>query len=372
MAGDVVGGEARLPLLEWEGLWYRPDPPRAEHARLEGVRARQGGASLDEALRLCRGLETGGERKGHPCDAAVADALRSLVYAAHLGDPGGSALTGEDPSRRHDFGPDPWSLPEEVLGPGIAWHVRGSLLGLEVALAPLALRRLAGDELPDRPPALDPEHRRTLAVPAALMNDADLLATGTEAVASAVDRGRRRVDALRRGDETFDAVAESAGLEPWRAQSLAWLLRHDAGGCDTFFSLGELAHLGGVDRRRADAWGVADPRVAGLLPRLPAPAPGDETQGRPPQAALAAGFTDLPLRVAVHLAERGLPASLAPAMVRTLLPDLLAEARPVAADDRLALDAWVRQQSRERLDDVVASLAGGGPLQPAPAPQEAR
>ena len=55
-------------------------------------------------------------------------------------------------------------------------------------------------------------------------------------------------------------------------------------------------------------------------------------------------------------------------MVATLLPDLLGEARPVAADDRLGLDAWVRALPRERLDDAVASLAGRGPLQPAPAP----
>jgi hypothetical protein len=76
--------------------------------------------------------------------------------------------------------------------------------------------------------------------------------------------------------------------------------------------------------------------------------------------------------VAQHLSERRLPACLAPALVSTLLPDLFAEARPVAADDRLGLDAWVRAQPRERLDDAVASLAGRGPLQPAPGDGGAR
>jgi hypothetical protein len=71
--------------------------------------------------------------------------------------------------------------------------------------------------------------------------------------------------------------------------------------------------------------------------------------------------------VAAHLAYRRLPASLAPAVVSTLLPDLFAEARPVAPDDRLGLDAWVRALPRERLDDAVASLVGRGLLPPAPA-----
>jgi hypothetical protein len=58
--------------------------------------------------------------------------------------------------------------------------------------------------------------------------------------------------------------------------------------------------------------------------------------------------------------------------VATLLPDLFAEARPVAPDDRLGLDAWVRALGRERLDDSVASLVGRGPLQPAALPGVAR
>jgi hypothetical protein len=75
---------------------------------------------------------------------------------------------------------------------------------------------------------------------------------------------------------------------------------------------------------------------------------------------------DLQLRVAVHLSERRLPASLAPALVAAVLPDLLAEARPLRPDDRLGLEAWVRALPRERLDDAVAALAGMGTLQPAP------
>ena len=45
---------------------------------------------------------------------------------------------------------------------------------------------------------------------------------------------------------------------------------------------------------------------------------------------------------------------------------------PLGSDDRLGLDAWVRAQGRERLDDAVASLVGRGPLQPAPTQVGAR
>jgi hypothetical protein len=112
---------------------------------------------------------------------------------------------------------------------------------------------------------------------------------------------------------------------------------------------------------------VEDEIVSGLRLRLPRVAPTDLTAGLPPEPAVARAFVDLGLRVASHLAERGLPASLAPFVSATLLPDLLGEARPLAPDDRLGLDAWVRALPRERLDDAVAALAGRGPLQPAPA-----
>ena len=68
--------------------------------------------------------------------------------------------------------------------------------------------------------------------------------------------------------------------------------------------------------------------------------------------------------MAVFLSERRLPARLAPALVRRLLPAVLDRARPVAADDRLALEDEVRRIGDDAVEDAVASLAGAGPLQP--------
>jgi hypothetical protein len=364
MAGEVVGRTEGLPVFGWEGLWYRADAERAELARLERVRARQGAIPLAAALRACASGSGGDE----PCGAALGPALTSIVYAAHLGDPDGPALAGEDPSIRHDFGSEPWALPEEVSGPGVPWHARGSLLGLERALATLSLHGLAGDALPEEPPVLDLEHRRRLAASVGLVNPRKLADEDRDALAVAMEAGRRRVASLGGDAAAIEGVGRDAGLDPWRVRALEWLLRHEPSARDAFFSLGELLDLGAPGRPEWSAWGVGDEIGAGLGLRLPRTLPTDETSGLPPEPAVARSFVDLGLRVARHLSERRLPAALAPSVAAAVLPELLAEARPVAADDRLGLDAWVRALPGERLDDAVASLVGTGPLLPAPAP----
>ncbi len=369
MAGDRAEGKEALAPFDWEGLWYRADAGRGELVRLERVRARQGNVPLAVALDACRAPAGKGRDR---CAAALGPALTSLVYAAHVGDPEGPALAGEDPSLRHDFGAAPWALPEEVIGSGTPWHVHGSLLGLEQALARLSLHRLAGQELPDAPPVLDFRDRKELAAAAAVFNPRDLAEADRDALAAAVGEGRRRAAALRAGSPEIEAVGRDAGLDPWRVRALEWLLEHEPAAAGTFFSLGELLHLGAPRGERWDVWGVADDLASGLRPRLPRAIPLDEASGRTPGPAVAEGFCDLGLRVAVHLAERRLPASLAPALVGTLLTGLFEEARPVAPDDRLGLDAWVREQKAERFDDAVASLAGRGILRPASAPGGAR
>lgn len=356
------------PLVAWEGLFYEVLPERAELRRLEAVRRRQRGRSLAAALRGCRESATGRQ----PCDAALGEVLTSIVYAAHLGEPDGPALRGEDPARRHAFLPDAWALPIEVSGPGVAWHVEGSLLGLETALARLSLHRLDADQLPERPPVIDATQRSELAISAGLLNPVQPSDADRDTLAAAVAAGRRRVLTLAATGAGLAAAERDAALDPWRARALEWLLAHDRAALPAFFSLGELARLGAPEGGEWDAWGAADLTLAGLRLRLPSPGPLDQDVGGRPEPALARGFVDLAFRVALHLSERRLPARLSGAMVATLLPDLFLEARPLAPDDRLGLDAWVREQPAERLDDAVASLVGRGPLQPVVAPAGAR
>ena len=196
--GRRPGGRARATRpFEWEGLWYGPTPAVREFTRLERVRSRQGSGGLSEALLVCHSAAA---KKPDPCAAALGEALVSLAYAAAIGEPDGPALAGSDPSLRHDFGAEPWALPDEVVGPGEPRHVRGSLLGLERALARLFLDGLAGDALPVAPPVIDAVQRRSLAVSAVLSNPRDLTDADRDAISAAIESGRARVAALRAGD----------------------------------------------------------------------------------------------------------------------------------------------------------------------------
>ena len=141
MAG-VRPTEKRTQVVEWEGRRYHVNAARGEELRLHRVRQRQGGASLLTALQSAQQTKKpGGER-------TLADTLTSILYAASLGDPDGPALAAGNIALRHDLGAGgvmgprySWRLPTEGHT-AKGWRVSGSLLGLDVALARLSLRRL--------------------------------------------------------------------------------------------------------------------------------------------------------------------------------------------------------------------------------------
>ena len=133
-------------------------------------------------------------------------ALLALVYAPALGDPEGPVTLGPDIVQRHDFGGarSPWDAssrgrrPSSAAGTGAPWHVAGSLLGLDLALARSALRRMSADEMPP--------------VPTINLNDQLTLARTAVALATRVrfdDADARRIGAaIARGRR---AGAEAAG-----------------------------------------------------------------------------------------------------------------------------------------------------------------
>ena len=124
--------------------------------------------------------------------------------------------------------------------------------------------------------------------------------------------------------------------------------------------------------RRRVAAGTAGarpiPTLSGLRCDCRHPRPLDDSSGRRPEPALAEGFVDLGVRVAIHLSQRGLPASLAPALVSTLLPDLFVEARPVGARTTGSRSTPGRATSRADAARRRGGLARG----PRPAPAGAR
>ena len=133
------------PRVTWEGLAYTVDPAAAEHQRILQIRAQLPTPGLDAAL----------ERSDPKLLAA---ALVALVYAPALGDPEGPVTLSPDVVQRHEIlgvrsmGREfAWMLAVERSGSGAPWHIAGSLMGLDLALARSALRRISVDEMPPVP-----------------------------------------------------------------------------------------------------------------------------------------------------------------------------------------------------------------------------
>ena len=186
MAG-VRGTETRDRVVEWEGRRYRVNAARGEELRLHRVRQRQGGASLQAALQSAQQTKKpGGERA--LADTADVDSLRRVSWRS----PDGPALAAGNVALRHDLGAGgvmgpryPWRLPTEGHT-GKGWRVSGSLLGLDVALARLSLRRLDSMVMPPEPRMVSSE-RQTAALTVALAEPAR------------VERRRARRDRRRPG-----------------------------------------------------------------------------------------------------------------------------------------------------------------------------
>ena len=447
LAGPVRG----VPrIVDWEGGQYRFDLAAAELDRLQRVRRRQGGYSLDAALQLfstARSLSSatidlagikrgvaaverlqkllpqkrpaspsevvpGGagdlrdpfdilnqahqdlsrlsrprdvDRAGdvaasllEAVDIVLGEVLSSLAYALSLGNPDGPTLLGGDVARRHDFGLGsrvpgirtgrPWALPEQHYDPGVPWHVTGSLIGLDVALAPLALKRLEGDGL-FAPPVLGSNDRETFARSVALMNPYTLEDAGRDSIATAIARGRQRLAQARTGED-IDGVADAVRMDGWRRRALRWTAANDAGRKFGLLSLMELFVLGGGEAEVGHAWGVAMTPVWGCFcARLQPPNSWRFATGRPQVGVLASSMPDLMLHVAAGLHELDLPAGLARSVLSTAARQFVDTVRPNDGNDWLALVQGVQEISRERLEDFVAAAAAvGGPLLPIDAP----
>jgi hypothetical protein len=308
-------------------------------------------------------------------EVLLARSLISVDYALGIGDPDGTVLLAGDISRRHDFGFAPhdlrdwtrfaWTLPQVQVTPGNPWHVTGSLLGIDVALGSLTLRRI-DSEHPIPPPTLTLNERDTVTAGVALMDPLELDDASSDRLASAIDRGQARITALSGPGPDFDAVADAVRLDGWRRRAVAWALGHDRGEVDSFFSLEEFLELGGGAGAPPPAgWGTS--AIAGddclCLELVPA-SQWKLRSGRPPLGLLATAMSDLNLRVALVLQQLRLPAALGKDVLRSAAQDFEDEVRPTDPDDWLALVRAARALSRDRIEDYVAASAAAGPLVP--------
>jgi hypothetical protein len=359
-----------LPTITWEGRSYRVDPGFAELRRLQRVRQVQGGPTLDVALSPTASPIA--QTASDP-DRSLAEALISIVYAVHLGDPEGPAVTSGNVALRHEFGitavssdsraADPWQLPIERFDGRAAWRIRGSMLGLEAALGRLTLRRLDPTSMPAEPKLGSQDHQ-TVVLTAALLNAFRVTDSGRDQIAAALARGRARITALTTGPSQADDVARAAGLSEWRHQALKWSLAQGRAVLSQF-SLLEVFWAGSIEGEATDrlrAWGAAALPLTGCLCLdMPQPAAWEDYGGRQ-MPVLATRGADVALQVADALAALQLPASLAPALSAFVTQDVLEHAQLAYQDDWQEFGRAAKEIPRERLVDYIAALTAGGPL----------
>jgi hypothetical protein len=305
-------------------------------------------------------------------DDLLARNLLSLAYAISIGDPEGTALLADDVSHRHDFGfalKDSemrarlvWAVPRQEFAPGVPWHVGGSVLGLDIALSTLALRRVVTDRMLEAP-KLTSNARDTFATSVSLLDPLALRDDDRDAIVAAIARGRERVTQLNRA--SLDAIVSELPLDAARIRALAWTLAHGATDLSSMFSLTEMLALGGGRIADLQAWGMGVLSVNGCLcSRLLPPGSWPALAGRPQLGLAATILPDVNFRIAELLKELDLPAAIAKVILSAAVQDFIDEVRPTDDGDWLALSRAARTITRERVEDYVAAATANGPLMP--------
>jgi hypothetical protein len=373
IVGNVAGAKIEAEptrVVEWEGRSYRVSAGGAEAWRLRRVRGRQGGLSLSQALELQE------KQKGDASERALANTLTSIVYAACLGDPDGPALSAGNVALQHDLGASgasgiraAWQVPSESHT-GKGWKITGSLLGLDVPLARMWLRRMDATMMPPEPRMVSAE-RQVTALTVALLNPSALTDAARDEIAAALARGRARVEALTGDRADIERVARDAGLSAWRREALAWTIAHDRARVPSQLSLVDFLWIGKPRTSEAialDPWGAAMLPLNGCLClAMPRAQPWESLIGRPALGLLATRGADVGLLVADTLASLKMPAEIAPGVIAFAMQEVMDQARPAHFDDWFEFNRATIAVTRDRLVDYIAAQTAGGALLPAKA-----
>lgn len=361
LAGAPSDSEA--PVTRWEDLEYRVDWFAAEHARLKRIREQIESPGLDAAV------ASGDAEK-------ISSALLALIYTPALGDPEGPALLGQDIAQRHDFGlvgpaglrreSLAWAPPREQVGAGSPWHIEGSLLGLDIALARLALRRLVDNEMP-LAPTINLNDQLNFARTALVLNPRDLTDADRDRIVAAIERGRERLNRAATNLDALMAIAAEVHLTAPVRETLAWTLTRTPDRVTSLFGLRDLLWLGQPDLPQAtlDRWGVyAEALHSRARLAMPRPASWEHFAGRSDGGLIATQTPDLVLRLAQETARLRLPAQLVPGLLMYAVQDYWHDVESRFPDDWPSMARQALALSPARVEDYVAALAGNGPLRP--------
>jgi hypothetical protein len=306
-------------------------------------------------------------------EAMATSALLELVYAASMGWAEDLPLSAAAASRRHEFVREivggrrdlHWAPPVIVTDTREPWHAAGSLLGLDVGLASVALRRLSARPL-GAPPLLNTGDRALLVATAAVLDRRDFTDEAQRAVATLVARARERLGAVR-GAADARAAAVAAGASSLRQTLAAWRAEAAPATLATFFTLTELVRLGLDGASWPDGlgagWGNYDVVLGGQLKAgaLAALLPMERFAGRSGRT-LSCGVPDLQLSLALGLAELELPAVLVPDLMASATFDLINHVPSRYADDWQAIVDQVRTVDRAAVERHLGLLTTSGPL----------
>jgi hypothetical protein len=242
------------------------------------------------------------------------------------------------------------------------WHLVGSVLALDLAMAPLALRRISVDRVPESP-MLNLMQRDGFAASVAVMNGANLTDADRDRIADLVAGGRRRVAELAAGRETAAAITREIDLDGWRARALSWTVANDPERVPSLLSMTELLVLGGGSPAAFNTWGTYALKTTGCLcSRLARPEEWRRWWGLSQAGLPATLVADLALNVAVVLHNLQLPAALAKPVLAAAMQDFVDATNPTDGNDWLTLSRAAQAVDRTRFEDYVASATADGPL----------
>jgi hypothetical protein len=304
-------------------------------------------------------------------DYLLGETLVALAYAGSQGDAGRAAAAAIDLSHRHVFGFSttvgdarqlvPWRRPTSgttVNGDAVT----GSVMGVDLALSKTRLKRLIAQALAETP-RLNLNDRETMTDTVAMLNPRDVDDAAGVQLAAAVRRGEARVEQSEKEPARLDALAVEARIDPLRRGLLDWTARYAAADVRGMFSLAELFRLGGGSPSTVNGWGTSHEPVTGCLcVRFPDDTAWPLAMGRLDTGQTTARLADLNLRVAMWLADLGVPAGLFPSVMAFATQDYIDSVPLVHADDWIALAERGAALSRERVEDYISAVLASGPV----------